>query len=67
MVLFAVNAGLMDDVPLDRCGAFEEQLLRYVATTHPDLCEAVVEARDVTEEIEPRLTQAITDFKGSFS
>ena len=67
VILFAVNAGLMDDVPLDRCGAFEEQLLRYVSTTHPDICAAVAEARDITEAIEPQLTQAITDFKGSFS
>ena len=67
VILFAVNAGLMDDVPLDRCGAFEEQLLRYVSTTHPDICTAVAEAKDITEDIEPRLTQAITDFKGSFS
>ena len=67
VILFAVNAGLMDDVPLDRCGAFEEQLLRYVATTHPDICTAVAEAKDITEDIEPQLTQAITDFKGSFS
>ena len=67
VILFAVNAGLMDDVPLDRCGAFEEQLLRYVSTTHPDICTAVAEAKDITEAIEPQLTQAITDFKGSFS
>ena len=67
VILFAVNAGLMDDVPLDRCGAFEEQLLRYVSTTHPDICNAVAEVKDVTEDIEPQLTQAITDFKGSFS
>ncbi len=67
VILFAVNAGLMDDVPLDRCAAFEEQLLRYVSTTHPDICTAVAEAKDITEDIEPQLTQAITDFKGSFS
>ena len=28
IVLFAVNAGLMDDVEISKCGAFEEQLLR---------------------------------------
>ena len=66
VILFAVNAGLMDDVPLDRCAAFEEQLLRYVSTTHPDICAAVAEAKDITQDIEPQLTQAITDFKGSF-
>ena len=37
IILFAVNAGLTDDIPLERCAAFEEQLLRHVGTTHPDI------------------------------
>ncbi len=67
IILFAVNSGLMDDIPLDRCAAFEDQLLRYVSTTHPELTQNLAEVRDVTEEIETGLTQAITDFKATFS
>ena len=67
VILFAVNAGLMDDVPLDRCAAFEEQLLRYVSSSYPDIVTGLAESRDVTPEIEPGLTQAITEFKATFS
>ncbi|MFQ6029949.1 MAG: F0F1 ATP synthase subunit alpha, partial [Dehalococcoidia bacterium] len=67
MILFAVNAGLMDDVPLDRCAAFEEQLLRHLSSAHPDLGQAIADTRDLTEEIEGRLTQVINDFKATFS
>ncbi len=67
IILFAVNAGLMDDIPLDRCAAFEDQLLRYVATTHPDIAQTLAETRDVAGEVEGQLTQAITDFKSAFS
>ena len=67
VILFAVNAGLTDDIPLERCAAFEEQLLRHVATTHPDIGENIRETKDLNNETEAKLTQIINDFKGSFS
>ena len=67
IILFAVNAGLTDDIPLERCAAFEEQLLRHVATTHPDIGENIRETKDLSDETEAKLTQIINDFKGSFS
>ena len=67
IILFAVNAGLNDDIPLERCAAFEEQLLRHVATTHPDIGENIRETKDLIDETEAKLTQIINDFKGSFS
>ena len=67
IVLFAVNAGLIEDLPLDRCADFQDQLLRYMASTHPDLGQGITESGDLTEEVEGRLTQAINDFKATFS
>ena len=67
IILFAVNAGLMDDIPLDRCAAFEEQLLRYISSAHPEIAQSLAETRDISDENEGRLTQAITDFKATFS
>ena len=67
IILFAVHAGLMDDIPLERVGAFQEQLLRYVGTSHPEIGQNIVETRNLTEETEGKLTQVIRDFKGTFS
>ena len=67
IILFSVNASLTDDIPLERCAAFEEQLLRHVATTHPDIGESIRETRELNDEIVAKLTQVINDFKGSFS
>jgi len=67
IILYAVNAGLMDDIPMERCAAFEEQLLRYMGSAHPELGQAVAESRDVTDETGAKLTEAITEFKGTFS
>ena len=67
IVLFAVNSGLMEDVALDRCADFEDQLLRHVASSHPDIVQSIAESRDLTDEVEGMLSQAINDFKATFS
>jgi len=67
IVLFAVNEGLIEDLPLDRCADFQEQLIRYVASTHPDIVQSIGETGDLTDDVAAKLTQAINDFKGSFS
>lgn len=66
IILFAVNAGLMDNIPLNRVDAFEEQLLRHIGATHPDLVRSIGETRDLTAETRESLTRAINDFKGGF-
>ena len=67
IVLFAVNAGLMEDISLDRCADFEDQLLRFAASSHPDIVQSIAESGDLTEEVEGRLTQVVNDFKATFS
>ena len=66
VILFAVNSGSMEDVPLDRTGEFEDGLLRHVSGSHPDILETIAETRDLTEEIETRLTQIISDYRSTF-
>ena len=66
VILFAVNSGAMEDVPLDRTADFEDGLLRHVSGSHPDILEIIAETRDLTEDIEARLTQVITDYKSTF-
>ena len=67
MMLYAVNAGLTDDVPLDRVGAFEEQLLDYMGSTHPEIGESIASSGNLPEDVTAQLNEAITNFKATFS
>ena len=67
VILFAVNAGLTDDVPLERCAAFEEQLLSYIASTHPEIGQAIADTGRLEDDVTAQLTEAINNFKATFS
>ena len=67
VILFAVNAGLLADIPLDRLVEFEGQFLRHVNSAHPDIIQAITDSKDITPEIEERLTQVTNDFKAGFA
>jgi F-type H+-transporting ATPase subunit alpha len=66
VVLYAVNAGLMEEIPLDRAADYEQQLLRYVSSTHPGIMESITETKDITDENDQQLTTAINEFKAAF-
>lgn len=67
VVLFAVNEGLMTDIEIDKVGAFENQLLRYINGSHQDIINAINETKDISDELSANLTKAINDFKPTFT
>ena len=67
VVLFAVNEGLMEDIEIEKVGAFEEQLIRYVTGSHQDIITAINETKDISDELSANLTKAINDFKPTFN
>ncbi len=67
MILFSVNVGLTDDVPLERCAAFEEQLLSYLGSTHPEIGQSIAASGSLPEDVTAQLTEAINNFKATFS
>ncbi len=66
VILFAMNSGAMEDLPLERAGEFEEGLLRHVSSSHPDILESIRDTRDITDETEGKLNQVIADYKSTF-
>ena len=67
VILFAVNEGLMQDVEIEKVGAFEDQLLRYISGSHPDILASITESKDISDEASANLTKAINDFKPTFT
>src|SRR6056297_1988954 len=55
--LKAVNAGLLDDLPLERIGAAEETIRRHVVEQHPELCRRM----EAGEELDDGEWQQVLD------
>ena len=67
VILFAVNEGLMEDVEIEKVGAFQDQLLRYIAGSHPDILTSIAETKDISDDLSANMTKAINDFKPTFT
>jgi len=63
--LYAVNEGFLDDLNLDKIGAFEHGLHSHLQSAHAELMSRINESGDYNDEIEQELRKAIEEFKST--
>ncbi|MFH2101985.1 MAG: F0F1 ATP synthase subunit alpha [Chloroflexota bacterium] len=66
MVIFAGTNGFADTVPVDQMRRWETDMLRYLATSHPDISREIAEKKDISPETDKRLREALDAFKSSW-
>jgi F-type H+-transporting ATPase subunit alpha len=66
VVLYAVDSGLLDSVPLEQIVEFDRELLAFVRHQHSDFLTKLNEKGDYNEEIAEQLKTIISDFKKTF-
>jgi F-type H+/Na+-transporting ATPase subunit alpha len=64
--IYAVNEGYLDDVPVNRIGAFEEGLHAHMTNSFGELEQSVVASGDWNDDIEGRFKRIIEEFKQTF-
>jgi F-type H+-transporting ATPase subunit alpha len=62
-ILYAVINGYLDDVPVDKVMAFEVAFHRFMETSHPDIGQRIDTDKQISDETEEGLKQAINEFK----
>lgn len=62
MIIFAATHGFADQVPIAEMREWEEDLVRYMGASHPDLKEDLLEVGKITDEIEDRLIEVLRTF-----
>ena len=63
--IYAIDKGYMDDVAINRIGAFEAALHAHFANTAGDLMGRVATTGDWNDEIEAAFKKGIEDFKAT--
>ncbi|MFC1916597.1 F0F1 ATP synthase subunit alpha [Chloroflexota bacterium] len=64
-ILYAAVNGYIDDVAVDKIGAFEYDFQRFMEANHPEIGEAIAKEKELTTNIEETLRTAILEFKQS--
>jgi F-type H+-transporting ATPase subunit alpha len=65
--IYAVDKGYMDDVPVNKIGAFEEALHAHFANTSGELMQSVARTGDWNDDIEAAFKKGIEEFKATGS
>jgi F-type H+/Na+-transporting ATPase subunit alpha len=67
MVVFAGTNGYADNVPLERMGKWEADLIKNLASSQPEIGRDIAEKKQITSENEKKLREAMEAFKVSWS
>jgi F-type H+-transporting ATPase subunit alpha len=66
LIIYAGNEGFLDDLPLDQCRAFEDELNRFVENAHPALLTTIRDKKSLDDALKASMTSALKEFKTRF-
>jgi len=64
-ILYAVNNGYLDDVPVEKISSFEQAFHRFMETNHPEINKRISTDKEIKAETEEKLKSVIAEFKKS--
>jgi F-type H+-transporting ATPase subunit alpha len=66
LIIFAGTSGLLDDMELAQCRAFESELYKYFDLHHKDMLEKVASKDGMTDELREAMLAAMKEAKQQF-
>jgi F-type H+/Na+-transporting ATPase subunit alpha len=66
VIIFAGTKGHLDDLPVEQCRKFEEELYRYIDNSNRGLWEEIRTKKALDDALTAKLTDVIKEFKARF-
>ncbi len=66
VIIWAAVNGYLDDIPMEGCAKFEENLYSYVEDKYPDIFHDIATKKDIEESTAAKLKDAVGKFKEEF-
>jgi len=63
MVIYAGTKGFLDDVPVNRVQEFQNAFLKYAETRFGQLEKTLEQKKELTDDLEKQLREALAEFK----
>ena len=65
VILYVALNKYLTDIPVDEISQFEREFLNFVDNNYPEIVKSIKETKDLTEETEQKIIEAIEEFKKS--
>ncbi len=66
VIIFAGTGGYLDDLPIEQCGRFEDELYRFIDNAHRALFEEIRTKKALDDELRGKIKAVIEEFKARF-
>jgi F-type H+-transporting ATPase subunit alpha len=66
LIIYSGSIGALDDLRLDQCKAFEQELYRFVENAHPGILTGIREKKTLDDDLKAKMNAAIKEFKAAF-
>jgi F-type H+-transporting ATPase subunit alpha len=66
MIIWAGTKGYLDDLAIDQCRKFEEELYRFMENAHRPILEEIAAKRALDEGLTAKIKSAVEEFKAKF-
>jgi F-type H+-transporting ATPase subunit alpha len=66
VIIFAGTQGYLDDIPVEQCRKFEEELNRFIDNAHPGVWEEIRTKKALDDALRAKIRAVIEEFKTRF-
>ena len=66
LAIYAGTTGLLDDLPLDQCRLFEQELYKFVENAHPGVLNAIRDKKALDDALKAEMDTVLKEFKSRF-
>jgi F-type H+-transporting ATPase subunit alpha len=66
MLIYIANKRLLNDIPVKRLGAFENEFFDFMDTNYPEIGKVIKESGKIDDETQGKLDAAVAEFKKGF-
>lgn len=66
MLIYIANKRLLNDIPVNRVGEFENELFDFMDTNYPEIGKVIKESSKLDDETKGKIDAAVAEFKKGF-
>ncbi len=66
LIIYAGTTGILDDLPVEQCRPFEQELYKFVENSHPGMLSTIREKKILDDDLKNEMKNVITECKKNF-